>query len=42
MESALAIMPAMPESKTHLLLPRVAPETPETMPKMEPRPSLTP
>ena len=42
MESALAIIPARPESRTHLLLPKVAPETPETMPKMEPRSIVDP
>src|SRR5713101_2107433 len=40
MESALAIMPARPANKTNLLLPRVAPDTPLTIPKMAPRPSL--
>ena len=39
---ALATMPAMPAIRTKWLLPSVAPETPETMPKMDPRPSFTP
>ena len=42
MESAEAIMPARPAKSTKWASPRVAPETPETMPKMAPRPSLTP
>ena len=42
MLSADAIIPESPASSTYLLSPAVAPETPETMPKIAPSPSFTP